>query len=95
MSVAVMLCRNRFVALGIIAAGCVITILASETPGSVPFLVLFVACITSSRLITIGMESGCLVEWNELARMCRTEDMTTVPTMVFANKEVEVGFALR
>ena len=87
--------RGGFIALRIVAAGSVVAVLAPETPGSIPFLVLSVASVAGARLIAFGMKPCCLIERNIVARMCRAEDMATVPAMMFAHEEIEVGLALR
>jgi hypothetical protein len=67
----------------------VIAVLPSNTSCGVPSLKLSVACIACTRLETIGMEAGILVEWNGIGSVVGAEDVAAVSTMMFADEEVE------
>lgn len=95
MSGTMLLGGNRLVTLRVVAAGGVVTVLASKASSCVPFLILSVAGITRSRLVAVRMKSGSLVEGDELARVRRAEDMATMAAVVFPDEKVEIGLALR
>lgn len=73
----------------------VLAVLATNRSGCVPFLILTMARLACPRMNTIRMEFGFLIEGNGVCSVGRAKDVTTVPTMMFPNKEIERGATLR